>query len=66
MSDYATCPHCDCNLFSDECFDIESDNGKIISYWKGHCLKCEKSFSWREIYLFDCIEGIMEDDDNND
>lgn len=62
MSDYAMCPHCDYDLVIDDCIDIDFDSGKIISYWKGHCHECGKGFKWKEIYLFDRIENLVEDD----
>lgn len=60
MSDYTTCPHCDCDLEIDECFDTEFDSGKIISHWEGHCTECGKSFKWKEVYLFDRVEELVE------
>lgn len=63
MSDSALCPHCDCDLEIDDCFDIEYDSRTNISCWKGHCTECGKNFRWKEIYLFDHIENLMEDND---
>ena len=63
MSDSALCPHCDCDLFIDDCIDNEYDSGKNISSWIGHCPECGKNFRWKEIYLFDRIEDLVEDDD---
>lgn len=63
MSDYALCPHCDCDLEIDDCFDIEFDGGKVTHCWKGYCPECGKNFRWKEIYLFDRIEDLVEDDD---
>lgn len=63
MNDFAMCPHCDCELHIDDCIDNEYDSGKNISYWEGYCPKCEKGFRWKEIYLFDRIEDLVEDDD---
>lgn len=64
MSDTAMCPHCDHDLFIDDSTDIEYDSGKNISYWVGHCPECGKNFRWKEIYLFDHIEDLVEDDTN--
>lgn len=64
MSDSALCPHCDYDLFIDDCIDNEYDSGKNISYWVGHCPECGKNFRWKEIYLFDRIEDLVEDDDD--
>ena len=60
MSDYATCPYCDCDLYTDDCFDIEYDSGENISHWVGHCPECGKDFRWEEVYLFDRVENLVE------
>lgn len=64
MSDRAMCPHCDHDLFIDDSTDIEYDSGKNISYWVGHYPECGKNFRWKEIYLFDRIEDLVEENDN--
>lgn len=64
MNDSAMCPHCECDLFIDDCFDIEYDSGKNISHLAGHCPECGKNFRWKEVYLFDRIEDLVEDNDN--
>lgn len=63
MSDYALCPHCDCDLFVDDCYDNKYYNcGENVSCWTGHCPECGKNFRWKEVYLFDRIEDLVEVD----
>lgn len=63
MSDYATCPHCDCDLFVDDYYDNDNESyrgGEAIACWTGHCPECGKNFKWKEVYLFDRIEELVE------
>ena len=60
MNDHAICPHCNCDLFIDDCIDHGYDNRKIISHWVGHCPKCGKDFTWKEVYRFDRVEELVE------
>lgn len=64
MSDTAMCPYCNCDLFVDDGFGLEFYGGKNISHYVGHCPECGKNFRWKEIYLFDRIEDLVEDDTN--
>ena len=60
MGDFARCPYCDVMLEFDDSLDSEYDGGKYFDTVIGHCPVCEKSFRWREVYLYDRVEEIEE------
>lgn len=60
MNNYATCPYCNRALFIDDCIDNRYNAKEITSHWIGRCLKCGKNFRWKEVYLFDRIEDLVE------
>lgn len=65
MGDFARCPHCDVMLEFDDSLDSEYDGGKYIDTIIGHCPVCEKSFRWKEVYLYDRVEEVEEMEHEN-
>jgi len=58
------CPNCGRPLTSYCCEDSDDDDFKILNFFSGECDFCQKSFSWTEVYVFEGIQNMKEEDDD--
>lgn len=59
------CPYCIVEIEYEEALHNYEDGSHYESKWRGKCPSCGKNFVWHEIYLFDRIEELEEDNDND-
>lgn len=64
MDTRPNCPHCFVDVEYDEIIDYYYDDTYHDSKWTGHCPTCHKKFVWHEIYRFDRIEELEEENEN--
>lgn len=56
------CPICHKgDIETDDCYDIDHGDDRIIEYYTGHCLACGQSFQWERHYKFDFVTKFEED-----
>ena len=47
-----TCPICDVDLETDECWDGEIGLTRREEEWFGHCPQCDTKYHWTEVYEY--------------
>lgn len=55
------CPNCGREFYATDTLDTEWCAGKYYDDVIGTCPDCEKTYTWTEVYVFDHIENIQEE-----
>lgn len=64
MDDWIKCPKCGCSDVSelDEINSAYEEGSRFESDWRGCCANCGTFYRWTEVYLFDRVQNIEEEE----
>ena len=65
MEEWIRCPECGCtDVFGIEEIDSTYEDGsQFESTWRGQCARCGTYYRWTEVYLFDRVQNVEEEED---
>ena len=46
------CPHCNVELETTDCYDVQYEDERVIYLQIGYCPECDRSFQWDEVYEY--------------
>ena len=59
----AKCPDCGDFLEEDDCYDTITTSSWVEHLIVGHCPTCDKSYQWRNVFLYTGISELEESEE---
>lgn len=55
-----SCRYCGCILVFFEHYDCCDDGDEVLCFANGHCPRCQRKYSWTDVYKLSHIEDLEE------